>query len=177
VSFHSFPMNINVYNICSAFNSTLINGKGRYIGGPQDVPLAIVNVVHGKRSVLGLASELNTSNCCYNSYRFRLVSISCDPSFLFSIDKHTMTVIEVEGTNVQPLPIDGVELFAGTPGSNLIICPINQTRNRTTLLRCCETLLSISTGLRALRVYRSLRTSQCPTTVCFLSDISRSELT
>jgi iron transport multicopper oxidase len=77
------------------FNSTLINGKGRYPGGPQDVPLAVVNVIQGKR------------------YRFRLVSISCLPSFLFSIDSHTMTVIEVEGTNVQPLEIDGVELFAG----------------------------------------------------------------
>ncbi|KAF8493486.1 laccase [Russula emetica] len=76
------------------FNSTLINGKGRYLGGPS-VPLAIVNVQHGVR------------------YRFRLVSISCDPSFLFSIDNHTMTVIEVEGTNVQPLQIDAVEVFAG----------------------------------------------------------------
>ena len=37
-----------------------------------------------------------------------------------------MTVIEVEGTNVQPLEIDGVELFAGTRDSNPIICSINQ---------------------------------------------------
>ena len=155
----------------------MINGKGRYPGGPQNVPLAIVNVVHGKRSVLGLASELKTSHRYYNSYRFRLVSISCDPSFLFTIDNHTMTVIEVEGTNVQPLPIDGVEIFAGARGSNPIICSINQLRNRTTLLRCCEMLLLISTGLLALPVYRSLRTSQCPTTVCVLSDISRPELT
>jgi iron transport multicopper oxidase len=44
----------NIDDICSAFNSTLINGKGRYPGGP-DVPLAIVNVQQGKRSVLGLA--------------------------------------------------------------------------------------------------------------------------
>lgn len=102
----------------------MINGKGRYIGGPS-VPLAIVNVIHGKRSVLGLALELKTSHHCYNSYRFRLVSISCDPSFLISIDNHAMTVIEVEGTNVQPLPIDGVEVFAGERGSNLIICSIN----------------------------------------------------
>jgi hypothetical protein len=155
----------------------LINGKGRYPGGPQNVPLAIVNVIHGKRSVLGLALELKTSHRCYNSYRFRLVSISCDPSFLFSIDNHTMTVIEVEGTNLQPLPIDGVELFAGARGSNTMVCSINRPRNRTTLLRCCEILLLISTGLRALRVYRSPRTNQCPTTVGVLSDISRSELT
>jgi iron transport multicopper oxidase len=55
---------------------------------------------------------------CYNSYRFRLVSISCDPSFLFSIDGHQMTVIEVEGTNVQPLLVDGVTLLAGARGPN-----------------------------------------------------------
>lgn len=35
----------------SVFNSTLINGKGRYSGGPA-VPLAVVNVVQGKRSAL-----------------------------------------------------------------------------------------------------------------------------
>ncbi|KAH9055234.1 laccase [Lactarius vividus] len=78
-----------------AFNSTLINGQGRYVGGPQDVPLAIVSVTQGTR------------------YRFRLISMSCDPSFVFSIDGHQFTVIEVEGTNVQPLLVDSVELFAG----------------------------------------------------------------
>ncbi|KAI0252565.1 laccase [Lactifluus subvellereus] len=77
-----------------SFNSTLINGKGRFPGGP-DVPLAIVNVQQGKR------------------YRFRLVSISCEPSFTFSIDGHQMTVIEVEGTNVQSLIIDSLEILAG----------------------------------------------------------------
>ncbi|KAH9175537.1 laccase 2 precursor [Lactarius sanguifluus] len=78
-----------------AFNSTLINGQGRYVGGPQDVPLAVVSVKKGTR------------------YRFRLVSMSCDPSFVFSIDGHQFTVIEVEGTNVQPLLVDSIELFAG----------------------------------------------------------------
>ncbi|KAF8474377.1 laccase [Russula ochroleuca] len=77
-----------------AFNSTLINGKGRYPGGP-DVPLAIVSVQQGKR------------------YRFRLVSISCDPGFRFSIDGHQMTVIEADGTSLQPLVVDSLEIFAG----------------------------------------------------------------
>ena len=48
------------------------------------------------------------------SYRFRLVSISCDPSFTFSIDSHNMTIIEVEGTNVQPLTVDSLNIFVGT---------------------------------------------------------------
>ena len=50
------------------------------------------------------------------SYRFRLVSISCDPSFVFSVDNHQMTVIEVEGINVQPLLVDSLEIFAGMCG-------------------------------------------------------------
>jgi len=77
-----------------AFNSTLINGAGRWAGGPA-TPLAVVNVQQGKR------------------YRFRLVSISCDPNWMFSIDDHTMTIIEVEGTNVQPLIVDQIQIFVG----------------------------------------------------------------
>ena len=57
----------------------------------------------------------------YNSYRFRLVSISCDPHFDFSIDSHQMTVIEVDGTSVQPLVVDSIRIFVGTRGSNLIV--------------------------------------------------------
>ena len=36
---------------CSDFNSTLINGSGRYSDGPA-VPLAVVNVISGLRSAL-----------------------------------------------------------------------------------------------------------------------------
>lgn len=46
-------------------------------------------------------------------YRFRLISISCDPNWVFSIDNHMMTIIEVEGTNVQPLDVDQIQIFAG----------------------------------------------------------------
>ncbi|KAH9999531.1 laccase [Russula vinacea] len=77
-----------------AFNSTLINGAGRWAGGPA-TPLSVVNVQQGKR------------------YRFRLVSISCDPNWKFSIDNHTLTIIEVEGTNVRPLAVDQIQIFAG----------------------------------------------------------------
>jgi len=55
-------------------DSTLINGKGRYAGGPTS-PLTVIRVLRNKR------------------YRFRLVSISCDPNFVFSIDGHTMVSI------------------------------------------------------------------------------------
>ena len=52
-------------------NSTLINGLGRFSGGPSS-PLAVIDVSPGKR------------------YRFRLISVSCSPDFMFSIDGHNM---------------------------------------------------------------------------------------
>jgi FtsP/CotA-like multicopper oxidase with cupredoxin domain len=60
------------------------------------------------------------------SYRFRLISISCDPNFIFSIDNHTMTVIEVDGTNVQPLLIDSLKIFAGARGLIQVSCSANR---------------------------------------------------
>lgn len=74
--------------------ATLINGKGRYVGGPV-VPLTVIGVERNKR------------------YRLRLVSISCDPFFDFSIDSHTLTIIEVDGINSQPLIVDSLRIFAG----------------------------------------------------------------
>ncbi|KAJ7438109.1 laccase 2 precursor [Mycena galericulata] len=76
------------------FNSTLINGLGRYAGGPSS-NLAVISVVKGLR------------------YRFRLVSLSCDPNWVFSIDGHNMTIIEVEGVNSKPLTVDNIQIFAG----------------------------------------------------------------
>ncbi|KZV72897.1 multicopper oxidase [Peniophora sp. CONT] len=80
------------------FNSTLINGKGRYIdefGSNFANELAVVNVKAGTK------------------YRMRVISMSCDPNYTFSIDKHQMTIIEVEGTNVDPLVVDQMQIFAG----------------------------------------------------------------
>ncbi|TRM58088.1 multicopper oxidase/laccase [Schizophyllum amplum] len=75
-------------------DAALINGKGRYNGGPL-APLARVNVVSGKR------------------YRFRLVALSCDPNFTFYIHGHTMTIIETDGVNTEPLEVDSVTVYAG----------------------------------------------------------------
>ncbi|KAF7289715.1 Laccase 1 [Mycena indigotica] len=74
--------------------STLINGLGRYAGGPTS-QLSVVSVTQGKR------------------YRYRLVSLSCGPNFKFSIDNHTMTIIEVDGVNTKPLTVDSIQIFAG----------------------------------------------------------------
>ncbi|KAF8217120.1 laccase [Mycena galopus ATCC 62051] len=75
-------------------NSTLINGLGRYQGGPAS-ELAVITVVENVR------------------YRFRLVAISCDPNYNFTIDGHSMTIIEVDGILHQPLTVDTLQIFAG----------------------------------------------------------------
>ncbi|KAJ6485373.1 yellow laccase [Mycena vitilis] len=74
--------------------STLINGLGRYAGGPTS-ELSVITVTSGKR------------------YRFRLVSVSCDPNFIFTIDGHEFTIIEVDGVNHAPLTVDSIQIFAG----------------------------------------------------------------
>ncbi|KIK67125.1 hypothetical protein GYMLUDRAFT_37167 [Collybiopsis luxurians FD-317 M1] len=75
-------------------SATLINGKGRFAGGPA-VDLAILNVQQGKR------------------YRFRMISIACDANHLFSIDGHNLTIIEVDGVNHEPATVDSVQIFPG----------------------------------------------------------------
>jgi iron transport multicopper oxidase len=71
----------------------LINGKGRYPDGPA-VPLAVINVQLGVR------------------YRFRIIAMSCEPSFGFSIDGHKLTIIEADGENTVPLVVDSLRIFA-----------------------------------------------------------------
>ncbi|KAF8131813.1 laccase [Boletus edulis] len=75
-------------------NATLINGSGRYSGGPS-VPLSVINVQQGLR------------------YRFRLISMSCHPLFNFTIDGHRMSIIEVDGTEVQPVEVDYIPILSG----------------------------------------------------------------
>ncbi|KAG1764139.1 laccase [Suillus occidentalis] len=75
-------------------NSTLINGRGRYHGGPK-APLSVINVEQGKR------------------YRFRIIGLSCDPSYNFSIDGHTMTIIEADGIETVPETVDSLPVLAG----------------------------------------------------------------
>ncbi|KAH7881940.1 laccase [Phlebopus sp. FC_14] len=69
--------------------SLLINGLGRYPGGPAS-PLAVINVVQGKR------------------YRIRLLNIACGTDYVFSIDEHVFTIIEADGEPTQPLVVDSI---------------------------------------------------------------------
>ncbi|PSR82561.1 hypothetical protein PHLCEN_2v5994 [Hermanssonia centrifuga] len=75
-------------------DTTLINGLGRFAGGPTS-DLAVISVEAGKR------------------YRFRLVSISCDPAWTFSIDGHDLTIIEVDGVNHETLTVDSIDIYVG----------------------------------------------------------------
>lgn len=75
-------------------DSTLINGLGRYPSGPK-TPISVIDVEEGYR------------------YRYRLVSMSCDTPYNFSIDGHQMTIIEVDGVNTVPLVVDSIQIFAG----------------------------------------------------------------
>ncbi|KAG2035309.1 laccase [Suillus americanus] len=83
-------------------NSSLINGLGRYAGGPMS-ELAVITVEQGKR------------------YRMRLVSMSCDPNFYFSIDGHNLTIIEADGQLTEPLAVDELRIFAGQRYSVVLV--------------------------------------------------------
>ncbi|KAJ6560258.1 laccase [Mycena capillaripes] len=76
------------------FTSNLINGKGRFAGGPAS-DLSVISVTYGKR------------------YRFRLISMSCEPNFIFSIDGHDMTVIEADGVSTKAVEVDSIQIYAG----------------------------------------------------------------
>ncbi|TFK20851.1 laccase 9 [Coprinopsis marcescibilis] len=75
-------------------NATLINGKGRRPGGPP-TEIAVVNVEQTK------------------TYRMRLISMSCDPDYTFSIDNHNLTIIEADGQSTEPYTVQQLRIFAG----------------------------------------------------------------
>ncbi|KIJ65372.1 multicopper oxidase [Hydnomerulius pinastri MD-312] len=74
-------------------DSVLINGVGRFAGGPA-TPYAIINVQPYKR------------------YRFRLLNMACKPNYIFAIDNHKLTVIEVDGEYVEPYTVDSIQIYA-----------------------------------------------------------------
>ncbi|CCO32771.1 laccase, multicopper oxidase, benzenediol:oxygen oxidorectuctase [Rhizoctonia solani AG-1 IB] len=75
-------------------DSGLINGRGRYVGGPQ-VPRSVINVQRGRR------------------YRLRIINTSAIGSYTFSIENHRMTIIEADGIPHEPLVVDSFQIYAG----------------------------------------------------------------
>ena len=90
-------------------DSTLINGLGRFAGGASS-DLAVFNVTQGQR------------------YRFRLVSMACDPNFTFSIDGHNMTVIEADAVNHEPVVVDSIQIYAGQRYSFVVSCYVENMK-------------------------------------------------
>ncbi|KAJ4465860.1 laccase [Lentinula lateritia] len=90
--FHLTSLQLLAALVVPNADATLINGKGRYVGGP-DTPLAVINVEHGKR------------------YRFRLIDMSFDAFHGFSIDNHNLTIIEVDGINTLPHTVNFIEIY------------------------------------------------------------------
>ncbi|KAJ7126307.1 multicopper oxidase-domain-containing protein [Mycena epipterygia] len=78
----------------TTFIFTLINGLSRFAGGPTS-HVSVISVTAATR------------------YRFLLISLSCNPNFIFSIDGHTFTIIEVDIVNHAPLTVDSIQIFAG----------------------------------------------------------------
>ncbi|KAF8522544.1 laccase 17 [Gautieria morchelliformis] len=87
-------------------DSGLVNGVGRYNGGPE-VPWARINVTSGTR------------------YRLRLISLSASGTFEFSISNHSMTVIEADGVAHEPYIVDSIPVLPGQRYS--VIITANQT--------------------------------------------------
>ncbi|KJA16974.1 multicopper oxidase [Hypholoma sublateritium FD-334 SS-4] len=104
--YHTVSPVLSASGVPPTSDSTLINGLGRY-SGDTTADLAVISVVAGTR------------------YRFRLISLSCDPNYVFSIDNHTMSVIEVDGNNVAPVAVDSIQIYAGQRYS--FILTANQT--------------------------------------------------
>ncbi|KAJ3992869.1 laccase [Lentinula boryana] len=90
--FHLTSLQLLAALVVPSADATLINGKGRYAGGPN-TPLAVIQVEHGKR------------------YRFRLIDMSFDAFHAFSIDNHNLTIIEVDGINTVPHTVNFIELY------------------------------------------------------------------
>ncbi|KAF8600827.1 laccase-4 [Ceratobasidium sp. AG-I] len=75
-------------------DSGLINGKGRYVGGPA-TPRSVINVASGKK------------------YRLRVINASAIASYTFSIEGHSLTIIEADGIAHEPLVVDSFQIYAG----------------------------------------------------------------
>lgn len=46
-------------------------------------------------------------------YRFRLINMSCDAPYMFSIDGHNLTVIEVDGVLTEKYTVTHIPILAG----------------------------------------------------------------
>ncbi|OJA15552.1 hypothetical protein AZE42_13767, partial [Rhizopogon vesiculosus] len=87
----------------------------------------VINVDHGKR------------------YRFRIIGLSCSPTYNFTIDGHNMTIIEADGVETVPVMVDSLPVLPGQRYSvvvhankhidNYWISALSSLRNQNAILR------------------------------------------
>ncbi|KAM6504130.1 laccase 1 [Amanita muscaria] len=102
--------------------------RGPLVLYDPDDPLQCLYDIDDESTIITLAdcTPLSVINVKHNKcYRFRLISISCDPNFTFTIDNHTMTIIEVDGVLSKPSPVDSIQIFVGQRYS--FVLTTNQT--------------------------------------------------
>lgn len=80
-----------------------MNGAGRFVGGPE-VPFPVTTVTPGLR------------------HRLRVISQAVRGEFTLSIDNHTLTIIEVDGVNVNPHVVSSLDILAGQRYSLIVSC-------------------------------------------------------
>ncbi|TFY61114.1 hypothetical protein EVJ58_g4703 [Rhodofomes roseus] len=89
--------------------------RGPFIVYDPEDPHADLYDVDDETTIITLADWYHTAASLITppAYRIRLISISCDPYFNFTIDGHNFTIIEADGENTEPLPgIDEIQIFA-----------------------------------------------------------------
>ncbi|CAE6492618.1 unnamed protein product [Rhizoctonia solani] len=106
-------------------DSGLINGRGRYNGGPA-APWSVFTVQKGKR------------------YRFRVINNGALGYYTFQIDGHPLKIIEADGIAHQPYTVNSLDIHPGerysivveanqTVGNYWIRAPITARRSSSTL--------------------------------------------
>ncbi|XP_046357742.2 laccase-2-like [Haliotis rufescens] len=76
-------------------DSGLVNGRGRYHNGTKDAPLTQFQVDQGL------------------DYRFRTIHAGTMLPFRMSIDKHMLTIVALDGADVQPVTAESFIIYPG----------------------------------------------------------------
>ena len=114
-------------------DSGLINGAGRFIGGTE-VARSVIGVTSGKR------------------YRFRVINTSAMAAFKFSVEGHSLTIIEADGISHKPLVVDSFDIYAGQRIS--VVLNANETVDNY-WIRAPVSYYTLSSGSRVMIVFPS----------------------
>lgn len=99
--FYSSEFKPGPFNAPRFPDTSLINGKGRHPYSPIS-EIAVVTVQPGKR------------------YRMRVIQMACYTNFEYSIDGHSLTVIEADGVLTKPYEAESIYVYAGQRYSHIL---------------------------------------------------------